>query len=264
MNQPAANFKLLVLVGTSVMLMLFVSFLLFFISTQRKKYRLHRQLQQLREKQQELLIAAGVRSEESERLRIAEVLHDQMGAMLFSAKLHFENIRLDPEDPNSLPLHKKGQELLDDAIRKIRDISHNLHSAILQEFGLLEAIRHFVEKLADKHLIRTTATLDCPYSAASYENDIVIYRLVQELISNILKHANARNIHLHCANTAQSLVLTIRHDGAGITQEQFEELKFRPGSMGFKIIQNRLILLKGDLQFSQRPDGYYIDLAVPL
>ena len=60
------------------------------------------------------------------------------------------------------------------------------------------------------------------------------------------------------------LVLTIFHDGEGLTQELFDELKFRPGSMGFKIIQNRLILLKGELVFSRRPNGYYIDLFLPV
>ena len=264
MNLPAANFKLLILVGISVMLLLFVSFLLIFISTQRRKFRYQRHLQQLREKQQQLLIEAAVQSEESERLRIAEELHDEMGALLFSAKLHFENIRLDVIDPNNWPLQRKGEELLDEAIQKIRGLSHNLHSSILKEFGLLEAIRNFVGKLTDEHLVQATATLDCECAAVFRENEISIYRMVQELINNILKHAHARRIHVSCVNTAEKLVLTIFHDGEGLTQELFDELKFRPGSMGFKIIQNRLILLKGELVFSRRPNGYYIDLFLPV
>lgn len=263
MNHPDGNIKLLVLLGISVMLLLFVSFLLVFISTQRRKYQYQKNLQRLREAQQDLLIEAAVRSEESERSRIAEALHDEMGALLFSAKLHFQNIRLNENDPNNLPLFRKGQEMLDEAIRKIRGISHNLHSSILQEFGLFEAIKHFLRTSVDEHLIEAGTSLECQYAPASKEDAVSVYRMVQELVNNILKHAHARKLHIGCVNTDGVLVLTLFHNGTGLTQEQFEELKFKQDSMGFKIIQNRLILLKGKLIFSIRPDGCYIDLYLP-
>jgi two-component system NarL family sensor kinase len=263
MNHPDGNIKLLVLVGISVMLLLFVSFLLVFISTQRRKYKYQKNLQGLREVQQHMLIEAAVRSEESERSRIAEALHDEMGALLFSAKLHFQNIRLNENDPHNLPLFKKGQEMLDEAILKIRGISHNLHSSILQEFGLFEAIAHFLRTAMDEHLIAASASLECQYIPASKEGAISIYRMVQELVNNILKHAHARKLSISCVNKEGVLVLTLFHDGEGLTQQQFEEFKFKQNSMGFKIIQNRLILLKGKLIFSIRPDGCYIDLYLP-
>lgn len=264
MNPPEDNIKLLVLVGVSVMLLLFISFLLFFISVQRRKYRYHKHLQQLKEEQQELLIEAGVRSEETERLRIAEALHDEMGALLFSAKLHFQNIRLNEQHEDNSPLYKKGQEMLDTAIKKIRGISHNLHSSILQEFGLMEAISHFVQKTVDEHLIDASVALDCAYASAPKENAVSVYRTIQELINNVLRHAHPRKLRVSCASNGTGMVLTIYHDGEGLTQQRFEELRYKKESMGFKIIQNRLILLKGSLQFSERPDGYYIDLFLPI
>lgn len=263
MNLPDSDIRLFVLVGISMMLLLFVSFLLFFISAQRRKYRDQRNLQQLKAGQQELLIEAAVRSEESERLRIAEALHDEMGALLFSAKLHFQNIRLNEDDPHNLPLYTKGQEMLDDAINKIRGISHNLHSIILQEFGLVEAIRHFVQRSMDAHLIEAAVELDCTYPSEPRENAVSVYRMVQELINNVLRHAHPRKLRISGVNTAGELVLTLFHDGEGLTQPRFEELKYKKGSMGFKTIQNRLILLKGKMHFSQRPDGFYIDLYLP-
>lgn len=263
MNLPAGNLKLLVMVGIAVMLLLFISFLLVFISTQRRKYRYRQHIQELQQLQQNLLIEAAVRSEESERLRIAEALHDEVGALLSSSKLHFENIRLNEDDPHNQPLYNKGQELLDRAIRKVRNISHTLHSAILQEFGLFEAIRHFIHTITYEHLVEATTSLDCHYTAGLPENEVSIYRMIQELVNNTLKHAHARKLHISCTNTGKELVLTIFHNGEGLTQERYEELKFRQESMGFKIIQNRLILLKGNLSFSARPEGYYIDIRLP-
>jgi len=264
MNLHEGNIKLLVLVGISVMLLLFISFLLIFISTQRRKFRTQKYIQQLHETQQNLLIEAAVRSEESERLRIAEALHDEVGTLLSSSKLHFQNIRLNIDDPHNEPLYSKGQELMDEAIVRIRGMSHNLHSSILQEFGLFEAVRHFIQKIMDEHLAEATTALECHYSASLKENEISIYRMVQELVNNLIKHAKPKKIHVSCVNTDNSLVLTIFHNGKGLTQEQFEELKFQKNSMGFKLIQNRLILLKGKLIFSSRPDGYFIDIYLPI
>ena len=263
MNLHEGNIKLLVLVGISVMLLLFVSFLLIFISTQRRKFQYQKYIQQLHQTQQNMLIEAAVRSEETERLRIAEALHDEVGTLLSSSKLHFENIRLNENDPHNTPLYSKGQELLDEAIAQIRGMSHNLHSSILQEFGLFEAVRHFIQKIMDEHLAEATTSLDCHYDAAFKENEISVYRMVQELVNNLIKHAKPKKIRISCVNTDNCLVLTIFHNGKGLTQEQFEELKFQQNSMGFKIIQNRLILLKGKLIFSSRPDGYFIDIYLP-
>jgi two-component system NarL family sensor kinase len=264
MNLPYNNIKLLVVVGIAAMLLMFVSFLLIFIFTQRRKYQYQKNIQEIRQLQQNLLIEAAVRSEESERHRIAEELHDEVGALLSSSKLHFQNIRLNQNDPHNESLYGKGNELLDDAINKVRGISHNLHSSILQEFGLLEAIGHFIRKITHEHLVEATISLDCLYTAVVKENDISIYRMVQELVNNILKHAHPQKIHIGCSIRDNRLRLTIFHNGQGLTQDQFEELKFRPDSIGLKIIQNRLILLKGNVLFLSGPDGYTIGLELPI
>jgi signal transduction histidine kinase len=263
MNLHEGNIKLLVLVGISVMLLLFISFLLIFISTQRRKFRTQKYIQQLHESQQNLLIEAAVRSEESERLRIAEALHDEVGTLLSSSKLHFQEIQLNEDDPHNIPLYTKGQQLMDEAIAQIRGMSHMLHSSILQEFGLFEAIRHFIQRLMDDHLAEATTALDCGYDRTFGENEISIYRIIQELVNNLIKHAKPKKIHISCVNMDNWLVLTIFHNGKGLTQENFEALKFQPNSMGLKLIQNRLILLRGKLIFSSRPDGYFIDIYLP-
>ncbi len=264
MYLPDPDIKLFVLVGITVMLLLFVSVLLFFIFSQRRKYRYQQQIQLLRQQQQDDLIEAAVRSEEDERVRISEQLHDEVGALLSSSKLHLQNVTVSEDDPRNLQIYNKGQELLDDAIQKVRSISHNLHSSILQEFGLFEAIRSFLNKAVHKNVVEVSTALNCSYSTAAKKDDVIIYRMVQELINNLLKHAHPRKIHISCVGKEGQMTLTIFHNGDGLTQERFEELKFRRENMGFKIIQNRLILLKGNLLFSERPEGFYIDIQLPL
>src|SRR5688572_5134914 len=191
MKQTADDITFLVIVGIAVMLLLIVSVLLAVIFNQRKKSQHRIAMTHLREQQQNQLIEAAVRSEEQERHRIAETLHDEVGAILSSSKLHLLAIKAEHLDERERKLHEKGNELLDEAIKKVRGISHNLHSSILKEFGLNEAIIHFVNKITQGTLIKATTSLDDQYTTQNPENDISIYRMVQELINNIIKHANA-------------------------------------------------------------------------
>ncbi|PWK79908.1 histidine kinase/DNA gyrase B/HSP90-like ATPase [Mucilaginibacter oryzae] len=263
MNQTNEDIKLLLFMGIAVMLSLFASILLIFIFFQRKKYQYHKNIQQLHQTQQNQLIEAAVRSEETERHRIAEELHDEVGAILSAAKLHFQGVTINASDKNNVPRYQKGQELLDGAIKQVRGISHNLHSSILKEFGLNEAIRHFTEKIALHDVIKITTRLDSAYEPQNAENDMSIYRMVQELMNNIIKHAVPKNIRITSKYHNSMLNISIFHDGKGLAHEEYEAFKFNKNGMGLKAIQTRIILLKGELKFSKTDTGYRIDLNIP-
>lgn len=221
-------------------------------------------MEKLREEQQNQLLEAAIRSEEIERHRIAETLHDEVGAILSSAKLHLFGIKAHALDNRDLKLHEKGKELLDDAIQKVRRISHNLHSNILKEFGLNDAIHHFTKKLTEGSLIKATVSLDETFSTINFENDISIYRLIQELMNNIIKHASATEINISSSKNANLVKFSVFHNGEGLTNEQFEQLRYNKNGMGLKNIQNRIILLRGKIDFFKRTKGYEIIFEVPV
>jgi two-component system NarL family sensor kinase len=248
----------------AVMLVLFGSFLFAFVASQRKKLKHQQEMDRLREQQQNQLIEAAIRSEEIERHRIAEELHDEVGAILSSSKLHLQGIKADSLDERDKQLHEKGKELLDEGIQKVRGISHNLHSNILKEFGLNEAIQHFVTKLTKGTMIHSEISLDEKYTTKNPENDISIYRMVQELVNNILKHANAKEINISSSFQNNELNITISHDGSGLSQQQFEELRYKKDGLGLKNIQNRVILLKGKIEFSKSPGINRVSIQIPV
>jgi len=254
----------LVIIGIGVMLLMVVSILLAVIYNQRKKNQHRLAMEKLREHQQNQLIEAAVRSEETERHRIAETLHDEIGAILSSAKLHLLGIKATMLDQRDQQLHEKGRELLNDVIQKVRGISHNLHSNILKEFGLNEAIRHFIKKITHGTLLNATTNLDDNYTTEFPEADISIYRIIQELVNNIIKYADASEILISSELKKDDLALVIFHNGNGLTQEQFEKLRFQKDGLGLKNIQNRIILLKGTIQFEKSEEGYRIIIEVPV
>lgn len=261
---PDLDIKYLVIIGISVMLVLFTSFILALYFSQRKKLKYQQNMQKLREEQQNQLIEAAVKSEESERHRIAETLHDEVGAILSSAKLHLLGIKADTLDEKDQQLHEKGRTLMNEVIQKVRGISHNLHSNILKEFGLNEAIRDFVHKTVSSSAVDADTNLDDNYISANHEDDISTYRTVQELVNNTLKYANASKLLISSSLKGSELDLEIWHNGEGLDQQQFDDLSFRKEGLGLKNIRNRIILLKGTIRFSKDPDGYRIHIHVPV
>lgn len=241
----------MITVGIASMLLLAAGFMLLMVVNQRKKWLLQKQMSRLKEQQQNQLIQAAVRSEEGERHRIAELLHDEVGALLSSSRIFLvemntQNLSLpDKED------HAKVKEMIDESIQKVRSISHNLHSSILKEFGLNEALRHFMKKITGGTAIQSHLELDESYVLSNAETDLAVYRIIQELVNNILKHAHAKNIDLHSELLANELCLRIHHDGNGLTQQEFEKLRYKPEGLGLKNIQTRIILLKGRIHFEK-------------
>src|SRR6266513_1520999 len=264
MKEPSNDLTFLVIFGIAVMLLLMVSVLLAVLFNQRKKNQHRLAIEKLREQQQNQLIEAAVRSEEIERHRIAETLHDEVGAILSSAKLHLLGIKENILDEKDKRLYEKGRELLNYVIQKVRGISHNLHSNILKEFGLNEAIGHFIRKVTEGTLINATTVLDDNYKTENPDNDISIYRMVQELINNILKYTGATELIVSSTLNDHELNLAIFHNGQGLSQEQFEELRYQKEGLGLKNIQNRVILLKGNIRFTHGSEGYRINIHVPV
>lgn len=258
------DIRLLVIIGIVVMVLLFVGILGAVILNHRKKLKYQQDVQKMREQQQNQLIEAAIKSEESERHRIAETLHDEVGAILSSAKLHLLGIKNETLDEKDKKLHEKGGGLLNDVILKVRGISHNLHSNILKEFGLNEAIRHFIKQVTGGAVIEATTDLDDRYTTTHQEQDISLYRMIQELINNILKHSNASTLKVSSLLKDDHLEVELLHDGTGLTQERFEELSFQKEGLGLKNIRNRVLLLKGSIHFFKDGDGYRVRINVPI
>jgi signal transduction histidine kinase len=259
------DITLLITIGIASMLLLAAGFLLIMVVNQRKKWQLQRQMSKLKESQQNQLIEAAVRSEEGERHRIAEMLHDEVGALLSSSRIFLVEMNTKNLSEADREDHGKVKEMIDESIQQVRSISHNLHSTILKEFGLNEAIRHFMKKVAGGTTLNSVVELDEEYQISNAETDLAVYRIIQELVNNLIKHAHPRLINIRSSLSENQLQIQIRHNGEGLTQAQFEEFRFNPAGLGLKNIQNRIILLKGNILFSRLDNGeYLIQLSIPI
>lgn len=258
------NLTLLVILGIVVMLGLMLSVLLAVMFNFRKKNQHRRAMELLKEQQQSQLIEAAILSEETERHRISETLHDEVGAILSSAKLHLLGIKQTTLDEKDKKLHEKGAGLLNDVIKRVRGISHSLHSNILKEFGFNEAIRHFLHQVSGGTVISTDTRLDEHYKGSTPEKDMSLYRIIQELINNTLKYAGATKMEINSILKGNELVVTLVHNGNGLSQEDFEIFSFRKEGLGLKNIRNRVLLLKGKISFDKTPEVSTIHISLPV
>lgn len=242
--------KDIVLIGTAGMLLFALGVIVFVLIHQRRVIRYQVNLQKLREEQQKLLLHAAITSEEQERHRIADELHDEVGASLAAIRLFMRQV---PE--RIWPAASPAREALDGVIGKVRSISHKLSPEMLTRFGLREALHHTVQQLADSGVLKASFKSFGNIERMEPARELAVYRIIQELLANLMKHAGASEIRLEVSQRARQLVVTLEDDGKGFSQDTFEALKSSAGGLGLKNIQSRLDILQANINFTARRSG---------
>lgn len=255
----------IVVIGTGGMLLFALGVIVFVLIHQRRVIRYQMSLQKLRDEQQKLLLHATITSEEQERHRIADELHDEVGASLSAIRLYIRQLPAGAwPGGTSAPAAK---EALDQVIQKVRKISHRLSPEMLTKFGLSEALHHTLQQLSDSGAVRAGFESAGTVERLAPERELGAYRIVQELLNNLVKHSGATEINLKISQHAQMLTITLKDNGQGFTQDVFNALKSAPGGLGLKNIQSRLDILQANINFMTQasgPSGTITRLSIPV
>jgi len=160
--------------------------------------------------------AAIVHAQEQERRRTARDLHDSLGQLLSTMKVYYERF---PDQPHSVAPNM--MELIDQAVSEIRSISFNLMPQILESKGLEPALNELINKVRQTVDFEVFLYIrDIEQIPMKMELQFNIYRVVQESIANIIKHAKAKEVNIHVINTNNELTITIEDDGVGFNPEE--------------------------------------------
>jgi len=205
--------------------------------------------------QQKAVFQAVFTAQEAERKRIAEALHNGVGQLLYVTKLTLESrSRPDyPADPVAL-------RVLEEAILATRTVSHQLTPGILEDFGLQVALgelgKHIPPEKLQVHLHLTGLHQSRPLLL-----DLAVYRIVQELLSNVIKHAQAQQVHVQVEHDDGQVVLSVQDDGRGLPTS----LEVAAPGMGLAGIRNRTELLGGRFAIDSRLGrGTTVRVALPV
>ncbi|MCF0190054.1 MAG: sensor histidine kinase [Marinilabiliaceae bacterium] len=196
------------------------------------------------------LLTSVIDAEENERKRFATELHDGLGPILSSIKMGFSAVSHEVNDPD---IRKNLQDSIAEAIVTVREISNILSPHILNNFGLQRAILNFISKLNLPKNITINHKISTGDKRFPATIEIVLYRVLCELINNTLKHAQATYIRFTLAQIGRLLVLTYEDNGIGYTPQEDSSLhrNSRQGSgMGYYNIVSRVTSLKGTVSYS--------------
>ena len=249
------------LIGITLTLLV-VIFLLYRNYRNKQKLQQHR-IRELETEKQLKVTEAVLKGEEQERSRLAKDLHDGLGGLLSGIKYSFLNIRenlvMTPENASSF---ERNLDMLDTSIQEMRRVAHNLMPEALFKFGLDATLREYCSGITN------SGALNIRYQSFGLESDnpdqsisVSVYRIVQELINNIIKHAAAHFAMVQLSKSGNLLLIDVEDDGKGFDAVSAEESK----GMGWSNIRKRLEYIRGELNIHSEPDqGTSIHIEIPL
>lgn len=227
---------------------------------------LHRKRLQLEALNQELRVLSGrlLSLQDDERRRFARELHDGLGQDLVAVKMIVDALG----DPHLFGTREQAtaqaSELIDRALKQVRSISHLLHPPLLDEGGLQSALRCYVDGMAQRSEIQTSLQLHpSDFPRLSPELETTVFRIIQEALTNIFRHSEARNAFVSVVKEQNQIVISVRDDGKGVS-EQIVDL--RPGSLGVGIggMRQRAKEFGGELRMENLNPGTLVEVVMPL
>ena len=242
---------LMITVAVLVMLLLALAFVALFYYSQKSLLSEKNKRQLLQIQHQETVLQQSILVQEEERKRIARELHDEIGSKLNAILMQLHRLnKFAGENPGFKPTMSDIQNLIHSTIKTTRQISHDLLPPTLEAFGLVEAIKELADTfnqtgqlLVDFQLSANERPLD------DQQAQLHLFRIIQELINNSVKHGDADQVNIQLALKENGLELSYKDDGKGFDLEQVQLNK----GLGMQNIQSRLELIDGQLQLNSSP-----------
>jgi signal transduction histidine kinase len=226
--------------------------IIYFVVTIIRYHRRYIKLQRER-------ILAEITIQENERKRIANDLHDSLGPLLSSVKLNINSVDVHNEGDEKL-IDKAGKHI-DEIIKSIRQISHNLLPNTLERKGLIEALREFTRHINEEKIIRIQLH-EKAYPQIAKEKEIHIFRMIQEIVNNTIKHAGAKNLQIGFSEEENNILILTKDDGVGF---DVKKIRATSGGLGLKSIESRTEILNGKLVIeSELEKGTSYIIKIPL
>lgn len=245
--------------GIVLLVILLLGILWFFRQRRAREIQAHNaKVDDLISAQESRALEAIVEGQEVERKRLARELHDHFGSMLATVLVNLNSL---PEglDP-SLP---RITELVNQACEDVRNLSHNLHVGMADQWGLVSAVDALVALLQQSRQIQVHATCNLNPETISMTQEIHIYRIIQELVSNVLKHSQATKVEIQVTGFDEMVNVIVEDNGKGFDPKALSAK--RDAGIGLSNLQERMAVLEGEFHIDSRlGKGTSISLDFPI
>lgn len=250
----------IVLTGVLMLLLMGVALLLFFFFSRKKIVEKELEKKNLEINHQKEMIQSIIITQEEERKRIAQDLHDDISSKLNIINLNANLLRdgeLSPEE--YITVNDSILEATDKTLESARKIAHNLLPPILDKFGLKAALEELADAFNNSRKISIKYTLEYPKAYLNPENELHLFRIVQELINNSVRHGNAKNSTIDISSKENTLLVNYSDNGIGFNPNNIEHKK----GLGMKNIESRVALLQGIYTINTaKNEGFKIEIVL--
>ncbi len=210
----------------------------------RKIFQFMRRLDELRRETEKRVLAAVIRTEEQERQRFAKELHDGLGPLLSVIKMLVSGLDNEKNSEVNRKIRQNLRQAVDEAITGVRDISANISPHILNNFGLKDAIEAFIKRLGQSKDFQIRFTTNLENQRFGYNVEVILYRVICELINNTLRHAAATKVTVDLQLEEKVLYLEYTDNGIGFEVDQMNAQE----GMGLNNMRYRLQSGNGDIE----------------
>ncbi|MFY8020143.1 MAG: tetratricopeptide repeat-containing sensor histidine kinase [Bacteroidia bacterium] len=251
-----------IVLGSLVIGMLLLAILFYFIYA-NYKIKQQQKMDAALLQQEQIRSKAVLEAEENERQRIARDLHDGLGQRLSAAKLNISGLHqtIESDKQNQELFISNALSLLDESVKDVRSISHNLMANGLIKSGLVSAVREFIQQINSSNSIRIHIETLGLEERLNQTIENVLYRVLQELVNNIIKHAQATQVNIQLIKHDHELNLLIEDNGMGFNLNEALE----KGGIGIKNIQSRINFINGKIDFDSYPGkGTTVNIEIPI
>lgn len=228
--------------------------------TMRQKEELHHiTLEKERQHSKISTLTAMLEGQEQERGRLARDLHDGLGGLLSGTKINLSQVLGRIQSPERIEVEQSLAQL-DSAVNELRRVAHNLMPDLLKKYGLEESLSDYATRMTNPDLEVSTQFLHYT-ERLNEEQQLIIYRIIQELVNNAVKHAEANHILIQVVEEEHKLSVTVEDNGRGFDVHLAQAKK----SAGLLNVQSRISFLKGNLDIQSSPSlGTTVEIDFPI
>jgi signal transduction histidine kinase len=227
----------------------------------KRIFNIQKRMEELRKENESRVLSAIVRTEENERLNFSKELHDGLGPLLSSVKMAISACGRNDQELN-VKVMANAEKLIDESITSLKEISNNLSPHILNNFGLKKAVHSFLSKLPAIENLRINFDTNIENQRFTYNIEVILYRVICELITNSLKHAEAKNVFISLMSGQNTITLDYLDDGVGFDSKLIE---LSDKGMGFSNIKSRIKSLNGAFEiYTKQNEGVRVNIMITL
>ncbi|HYV13539.1 MAG TPA: PAS domain S-box protein [Pyrinomonadaceae bacterium] len=208
-----------------------------------------------------------IEAQEEERRRIARELHDQIGQILTAVKMNLHSVQQVCQESEAGSYVKDNIEAVDEALRLVRDLSVELRPPILDDLGLTTALQWYVDRYTKRTGLSVDVVIDLPNENERFSRELetACFRIAQEALINVVRHAKATRVVVRLARDNDVLLLTVKDNGAGFDVERLRKRAPRVATLGLISMQERAHAAGGRVEIESSPaSGTEVRFSLPL